>query len=31
VRASNMPSEWQLKYAKMRDENRQIAGKPAAE
>jgi formate dehydrogenase major subunit len=31
VRATNLPSEWQLKYAKLRDENRQIAGKTAAE
>src|SRR3954464_8427994 len=31
VRATNRPSEWQLKYAKLRDENRQIAGKTAAE
>jgi formate dehydrogenase major subunit len=31
IRASNQPSEWQLKYAKLRDETRQIAGKTAAE
>src|SRR5688572_16161533 len=26
VRATNRPSEWQLKYAKLRDDTRQIAG-----
>jgi predicted molibdopterin-dependent oxidoreductase YjgC len=31
VRPTNRPSEWQLKYAKLRDETRQIAGKTAAE
>ena len=31
VRATNRPSEWQLKYAKLRDDTRQIAGKTAAE
>jgi hypothetical protein len=31
VRPTNHPSEWQLKYAKLRDETRQIAGKTAAE
>src|SRR3954469_25788445 len=31
VRATNLPSEWQLEYAKRRDKNRQIAGKTAAE
>ncbi len=28
VRATNLPSEWQVKYAKLRDENRQIAARP---
>jgi formate dehydrogenase major subunit len=31
VRPTNRPSEWQLKYAKLRDDTRQIAGKTAAE
>jgi formate dehydrogenase major subunit len=31
VRATNRPSEWQLKYAKLRDDTRQITGRSAAE
>jgi formate dehydrogenase major subunit len=31
VRPTNRPSEWQMKYAKLRDETRQIAGRSAAE
>jgi formate dehydrogenase major subunit len=31
VRATNQPSDWQLKYAKLRDDNRAIAGQSAAE